>query len=162
MNEIIKVGLGFDVHQFKKGKKLYLGGVLIPFHSGLEGHSDGDCLIHAICDAILGGIGKEDIGVLFPSSDPLVKDIDSKIILKKVIEIMGKEGWNILNLDSVIIADKPELKNYIEEMKNVISEILGIENHLIGIKAKRGEGVFIDKGIYTIVVCLLRREYEKG
>lgn len=137
----IRAGLGYDLHKLVAGRKLYLGGVEIPFPKGLVGHSDGDCLIHAIIDALLGATGKRDIGQLFPDTDPEYKDIRSTELLKEVVERLKKSEMEIMNIDSVIIAEEPKLNSYILQMKEVLCPILGIERDDLGIKAKTNEGI---------------------
>jgi len=152
----MKVGIGYDVHRLVKGRRLVLGGVEILFEKGLSGHSDADVLTHSICDAILGALGKGDIGRHFPNSDPKYKDISSLILLDKVTEIMTKANFTVNNLDSVIVAQKPHLLPYIEEMKKNISRVLKISPEVINIKATTNEGLgWIGQGegmaAYTIV-----------
>jgi len=152
----MKVGIGYDVHRLVKGRRLVLGGIEILFEKGLSGHSDADVLTHSICDAILGALGKGDIGRHFPNSDPKYKDISSLILLDKVTEIMTKANFTVNNLDSVIVAQKPHLLPYIEEMKKNISRVLKISPEVINIKATTNEGLgWIGQGegmaAYTIV-----------
>jgi len=152
----MKVGIGYDIHRLVKSRRLVLGGVEIPFEKGLFGHSDADVLCHSICDAILGALGKGDIGYHFPDSDPKYKDISSLILLKKVSEIMTEANFQVNNLDSVIIAEKPRLLPYIEEMEKNVSRVLKIGREGINIKATTNEGLGgIGRGegiaAYTIV-----------
>ena len=114
---MIRIGNGYDVHKLVEGRKLVLGGVEIPHIKGVLGHSDGDVLIHAVMDAILGALALGDIGKHFPDTDMKYEGIDSKILLKKVYELMREKGYKIGNLDSIIVAQKPKLKDYIEEMR---------------------------------------------
>ncbi|HDD64517.1 MAG TPA: 2-C-methyl-D-erythritol 2,4-cyclodiphosphate synthase [Firmicutes bacterium] len=137
----MRIGIGFDIHRFEKGRKFILGGIEIPFEKGLAGHSDGDVLIHSLSDAILGALGKPDIGYYFPDTDEKIKGIDSTQILKKVLSIMKKERCKIENIDIVIICEKPKLSPYIPSIKKRISEITGIEEGKIGIKAKTYEKI---------------------
>jgi len=152
----MKVGIGYDIHRLVTGRKLVLGGVEIPFEKGLSGHSDADVLAHSICDAILGALGKGDIGLHFPDTDPKYKDISSLILLEKVSEIMTKANFQVNNLDSVIIAQKPRLLPYIEEMKKNVGRVLNSSGEVINIKATTNEGLGLigqGEGIaaYTIV-----------
>lgn len=152
----MKVGIGYDIHRLVTGRKLVLGGVEIPFEKGLSGHSDADVLAHSICDAILGALGKGDIGLHFPDTDPKYKDISSLILLGKVSEIMTEANFQINNLDSVIIAQSPRLLSYIEEMKKNVSRVLNSSREVINIKATTNEGLGLigqGEGIaaYTIV-----------
>ncbi|HZX11063.1 MAG TPA: 2-C-methyl-D-erythritol 2,4-cyclodiphosphate synthase [Acidobacteriota bacterium] len=136
----IKIGIGYDIHKLVKGEKLYLGGIHIPFSKGLLGHSDGDSLIHALADALLGALGKGDIGTFFPDTDPKYKNISSRIILQDVMEKVRSQGYEISNIDSIIIAEKPKMEPHIPEMKKILCPILGIHSDGLGIKAKTKEG----------------------
>ncbi len=144
----MKVGVGYDVHRLVKGRRLILGGVEIPFEKGLLGHSDGDVLLHAICDALLGATGKGDIGKHFPDTDPKYKDISSLVLLGKTREIIKE--YRVNNIDSIIIAQEPKLASYLEKMKENIAKVLKIDKGKINIKATtterlgsigRGEGI---------------------
>ncbi|UCC39370.1 MAG: 2-C-methyl-D-erythritol 2,4-cyclodiphosphate synthase [Candidatus Aminicenantes bacterium] len=137
----IRTGLGYDIHRLEEGRRLFLGGVEIPSPKGLIGHSDGDCLIHAIIDALLGAIGERDIGQIFPDQDPEYKDIRSTELLKDVIGKLKKNEIEIVNIDSIVIAEKPRLASYISQMKEVLCPILGVEKDDLGIKAKTNEGL---------------------
>ncbi len=137
----IKAGLGYDIHRLEEGRKLFLGGVEIDFPKGLKGHSDGDCLIHALIDALLGAAGEKDIGQIFPDTDPRYNDIQSTALLKKVVGMINKKDMEILSIDSIIIAEKPKLAPYIHQMKEVLCPILGVERDDLGIKAKTNEGL---------------------
>ena len=137
----IKIGLGYDIHRLQEGRKLFLGGIEIHFPRGLSGHSDGDCLIHAIIDALLGALGDQDIGQLFPDSDPRYKDIRSTELLEHVIERCKTSGWQILHIDSVIIAERPKISRYIGQMKEALCPLLKIDHKDLGIKAKTNEGM---------------------
>ena len=118
-----RIGYGYDVHRLAEGRKLILGGVEIPHDKGLEGHSDADVLLHAICDAILGAAGFQDIGHQFPNTDPAFKDISSLILLKHVHELISKDGWNVGNVDSMIVLEEPKIAKYIPAMKKNLSLI---------------------------------------
>lgn len=137
----IKTGLGYDIHRLVEGRKLFLGGVRIDFPKGLKGHSDGDCLIHALIDALLGAAGEKDIGQIFPDTDPRYNDIQSTALLKKVVGMINEKNMEILSIDSIIIAEKPKLAPYIHLMKEVLCPILGIGRDDLGIKAKTNEGL---------------------
>ncbi len=137
----IKIGIGYDIHRLIEGRELYLGGVKIPFPKGLLGHSDGDGLIHAIVDAILGALGKGDIGTFFPDIDPKYKNISSRVILRDVIGMMKNQEWEIVNIDTIIIAEKPKMEPHIPEMKKILCPILEIHSNDLGIKAKTNEGI---------------------
>jgi len=119
----IRIGNGFDVHQFVEGRKLFLGGVEIPFNKGLLGHSDADVLLHAICDAMLGALALGDIGKHFPNNDVRFKDIDSKILLRHVNELINKNDYEVANLDATLLLEKPKILPFVEKMTSVISEI---------------------------------------
>ena len=137
----IKAGLGYDIHRLEEGRKLFLGGVEIDFPKGLKGHSDGDCLIHALIDALLGASGEQDIGQIFPDTDPRYQGIPSTALLKKVIGMISEKDMEILSIDSIIIAEAPKLAPYISQMKEVLCPILGIGKDDLGIKAKTNEGL---------------------
>jgi len=137
----MRTGLGFDIHRFSEGRKLILGGVQIPFEKGLLGHSDGDVLLHSLSDAILGAMGKPDIGFFFPDTDKNIKDIDSRKILDKASQILKDEGYYIENLDIVIICERPKLLPFYKAIRDNLSGMLGIDAEKIGIKAKTSEGL---------------------
>lgn len=139
----IRTGLGYDIHRLEKGRELVLGGVKIDFSYGLKGHSDGDCLVHAIIDALLGAAGERDIGRLFPDTDPQYKDVRSTELLKEVMGLMEKKGMEVVNVDSIIIAEKPKLSSYIPRMKEILCPVLGVGETDLGIKAKTNEGLGI-------------------
>ncbi len=134
-----KIGLGYDIHRLEKGKKLFLGGIEIPFSKGLTGHSDGDCLIHAIIDALLGALGEKDIGENYPDSDPRYKGIRSTELLKDVCKKLDLNKMKITNMDTIIIAEKPKMNQYVPAMKKTLCHILGIKENSLGIKAKTSE-----------------------
>ena len=136
----MRIGQGFDSHRLESGLKLIIGGVEIPAEFGFVAHSDGDILIHATIDAILGAINNHDIGWHFPDNDPQYKNIDSIILLEKTREIMEKSGYEIVNIDSTITIEKPKMKPYIENMKKNLASALKIDEEQISIKAKTNEG----------------------
>lgn len=136
-----RIGHGYDVHRLTAGRKLILGGVCIPHDTGLDGHSDADVLLHAICDALLGAGALRDIGYHFPDNDARFEGISSLILLKKVNELLKAEGFSISNIDATIIAQKPKLSPFIPEMVKNISETLGIEKERVNIKATTEEGL---------------------
>ena len=141
-----RIGIGYDVHQLKEKELLILGGVNIPHSKGTVAHSDGDVVIHAICDALIGAAGLGDIGHFFPDSDAYYKDIDSKILLVEVFKKIQKKGYNISNIDVSIVLEKPKLKEYIPNMKNKISSCINSSNDIINIKATTSEKLgFIGK-----------------
>ena len=156
----IRLGFGYDIHRLARGRKLYLGGVELPHPSGLVGHSDGDCLIHALIDAFLGALGEGDIGQLFPDSEPEYKDIRSPELLKKVMQRLGQKKMAIANVDIVIVAQAPRLSPHLGKMKKKLSPLLGVPSADIGIKAKTNEGLGLvgkEKAIACWAVALLRR-----
>ena len=136
-----KVGLGYDIHRFAEGRKLVLGGVEIPFNKGLDGHSDADVLIHAVCDALLGALGRGDIGEHFPNTDNKYKDISSMVLLEKISELVQNEGYKVSNVDTVILAEEPNLKDYKHQMRFHIAYKLAIDESAVNIKATTQEGL---------------------
>lgn len=131
----IRVGFGFDVHQLVAGRELWLGGVRLEHEKGLLGHSDADVLIHAICDALLGAANMRDIGYHFPDTAGEFKNIDSKILLKKTVELIGDKGYSVGNIDATICAERPKLKANIPAMQQTLSAVMGIDEDDISIKA---------------------------
>ncbi len=152
----MRVGFGFDSHPLREGRKLVLGGCEIPYPKGLFGHSDGDCLIHALVDAILGALNKNDIGSLFPDTDPRYEGVTSLYFLEEVREILARERFKIVNIDAVVISEAVMISFYQERMKNKIGEVLQISPGIISIKGKRGEG-FAQDSIFSYVVVLLEK-----
>ena len=156
----IRIGFGVDVHRLNKDRDLYIGGIQIPSDFGAVGHSDADVLIHAICDAILGACNLGDIGYHFPDTDSKYKNIDSKIILEKVSDLMKKAGYSIVNIDSTVVLEKPKLASHLSTMKKTLAEILMISSLDISIKATTHEKVDSfgeSKAIKAYAVCLLTR-----
>jgi 2-C-methyl-D-erythritol 2,4-cyclodiphosphate synthase len=135
----IRVGQGFDVHQFAEGRDLWLGGIKIPHDRGLLGHSDADVLIHAICDALLGAANLRDIGTHFPDNDNNFKNIDSKILLKKTKELLAQKGFRIGNIDSIVCVQEPKLKPHIDAMQACLADVLEIDTEDISVKATTTE-----------------------
>ncbi len=136
-----RIGIGYDIHRLVEGRKLVLGGLEIPYPKGLLGHSDADALTHAICDALLGALGQGDIGEHFPDTDARYKQISSLILLKSVKKLVDQEGYSIVNVDTIVIAEKPNLKPYKPKMRTLLAECLGIQPETINIKAKTQEGL---------------------
>lgn len=134
-----RIGTGYDIHRLVEGRELIIGGVKITHEKGLLGHSDADVLVHAIIDALLGALAFDDIGTLFPDTDPKYKNIDSTVLLKHVYELVQKEGYTINNIDSNIIAQNPKMMPYIPKMKDSLACILNIKPSEISIKAKTKE-----------------------
>ena len=137
----LRIGYGVDVHQLAAGYPLWIGGIQIPSEFGAVGHSDADVLIHAICDALLGALALRDIGFHFSDQDPQYKGIDSKILLKRVFELIQKQGYGIVNLDATVILETPKVNPHIPEMQQIIADILQIETEDISIKATTHEKV---------------------
>jgi 2-C-methyl-D-erythritol 2,4-cyclodiphosphate synthase len=162
---MLKAGLGYDIHRLVRGRKLYLGGLEIPFPKGLLGHSDGDCLVHALVDALLGASGREDIGRLFPDTDPRFKDIRSTALLQAVMTRLKKRGFRVVQVDSVIVAEKPKLAPYIPRMKNVLAPLLGLKEDWVGIKAKTQEGLGVvgrGQAVQCWALALIRRTRKRN
>jgi 2-C-methyl-D-erythritol 2,4-cyclodiphosphate synthase len=134
-----RIGYGYDVHKLVEGRKLFLGGVEIPHSKGLEGHSDADVLLHALCDALLGAAGFRDIGHQFPNTDPAYKNISSLILLKHVFDLISKDGWKVGNVDSMVLLEEPKIAKFIPSMKKNISDIIGCEE--VSVKATTSEGL---------------------
>ena len=157
----VKIGIGYDIHRLVKGRKLVIGCVEIPYSLGLVGRSDADVLAHAIADSIFGALGLPDIGQQFPNDVIWTKDLDSKIILQSAAEKVAQHGYNISNIDSVVIAQKPRLAGYVSAMQISMSDILKINHNAIGIKAKTNEGICAigsGKAIAAISNCLLMEQ----
>ena len=139
MHMKIRVGFGYDVHKLGEGEELWIGGINVEHTKGSIGHSDGDVLIHAICDALLGAANMRDIGYHFPDNDPSLKGIDSKILLKKTIKLLDDNGFSIGNIDNTIALERPKLKDIIPQMQMTLSDVMGIEPEDIAIKATTTE-----------------------
>ncbi|MFA5645431.1 MAG: 2-C-methyl-D-erythritol 2,4-cyclodiphosphate synthase [Candidatus Ratteibacteria bacterium] len=154
----MKIGLGFDVHRLVKGRKLILGGVEIPCQLGLLGHSDADVVLHALADAIAGALGADDIGTIFPNSNPEFKDISSKKILAYYTLLLAEKKMKITNLDMVILAERPKLSPFYSTIRKELAHLLSIDTESIGIKAKTAEGLGMigeEKAIACWVTLLL-------
>ena len=136
---MVHVGIGYDVHQLVAGRRLVLGGVEIPHAKGLDGHSDADALMHAICDAILGALGEEDIGHFFPNTDPRWRGVPSKIFLEEAAKQVARRSGKIVNVDATLIAQAPKIYPYIAEMKKCIATALNVTEQQIGVKATTNE-----------------------
>lgn len=137
----IRIGFGNDIHRLEESRELIIGGVVIPFEKGCLGHSDGDALLHAITDAILGALSLRDIGFMFPDTSSEYKDIDSSILLKKVMDICNEKGYHINNLDSTVILQRPKLSPHIPSIRQRIAEITNTDIDRISVKAKTNEGL---------------------
>lgn len=156
----IRVGMGFDVHAFAPERELWLGGIQVPHHLGLQGHSDADVLIHAICDALLGAAAMRDIGYHFSDKDPAFKGIDSKVLLKKTIEFLAESGWQVGNIDATICAERPKLLNYIPQMQTTLAQVMGIDVEDVSIKATTTERLGFtgrEEGISAYAVALIQK-----
>jgi 2-C-methyl-D-erythritol 2,4-cyclodiphosphate synthase len=154
----IRIGQGIDFHRLENGLSLWLGGIRIPSVKGCVAHSDGDVLLHAICDALLGAAGLRDIGYYFPDSSDEFKNIDSKILLSRTVNLISEKGFSIINIDSTICLEKPRISSFIPEMKSAISGITGIEPDDVAIKATTTEKLGFagrEEGIMAIAVVLL-------
>jgi len=157
---MFRIGQGFDVHQLTEGRPLIIGGITIPYERGLLGHSDADVLLHTIADACLGAIGAGDIGKHFPDTDPTFKDADSAKLLEHVYEMVRQAGYELLNADCTIIAQKPKMAPYIEQMKQRIAELLQSEAAQINVKATTTEKLGFtgrEEGIAAQAVVLLKK-----
>ena len=154
----MRIGIGYDVHQLIENRKLILGGVDIPYHLGLLGHSDADVLTHAICDAILGAAALGDIGTHFPDADDSYAGMDSQIFLRTIASKVREHGYTIVNVDSTVIAQRPKLAPYILQMRQVLAKSLDISEAQVSVKATTAEGLGIvgeEKAIVAqAIVCL--------
>lgn len=156
----MRVGMGYDVHRLTEGRKLVLGGVKIPYEKGLLGHSDADVLLHAVMDALLGAAALGDIGMHFPDTDPIFKDIASVKLLAQVAELLEDNGYIVENVDATIIAQRPKMRPYIEEMENNIAVVLGIRKDQVNVKATTEEGLGFTgsgEGISAHAVCTVEK-----
>ncbi|MBK7290535.1 MAG: 2-C-methyl-D-erythritol 2,4-cyclodiphosphate synthase [Chitinophagaceae bacterium] len=156
-----RIGSGIDFHKLVEGRNLCIGGIKIPHHKGSLGHSDGDVLLHAICDALLGALGLGDIGVHFPDTDASLKDIDSKILLSKTIILIKEKGFSVVNIDSTLCLQSPKIGPYVSEMQTVIAGIVGIDKNDISIKATTTEQMgFVgrEEGLMAYATILLKKE----
>lgn len=157
----MRIGTGFDVHRLAEGHKLILGGIEIPHSKGCVGHSDADVLIHAICDALLGALALGDIGQHFPDTSNEYKDIDSRILLKKVNELIIEKGYQIGNIDTTLALQKPKVKDYIPIMREELARVLQVEISQISVKATTTEKLGFEgreEGVSAQAVCLLKHQ----
>lgn len=160
MNFDLRVGQGYDVHRLVSGRPLILGGIKIDHSLGLDGHSDADVLLHAITDAIFGAAAMGDIGRHFPDADQQYKGADSRVLLKKCVKLVGEKGWEIVNVDSTIIAQKPKLAPHMPAIVASVAQCLGIEESRVNVKAKTNEKLGFEgkeEGIVAQAVVLLKR-----
>lgn len=156
----IRVGFGFDVHQLKEGQDFWLGGIKIPHTKGAVGHSDADVLIHTICDALLGAANLRDIGFHFPPTDNKYKGIDSKILLKEVVELVCNKGYQVGNIDATIALEKPKVNPFIPEMKKVLAQLLKVDEDDVSIKATTTEKLGFEgreEGVSAYAVVLIQK-----
>ena len=156
----MRIGNGYDVHKLVENRKLILGGVDIPYEKGLLGHSDADVLVHAIMDALIGACAMGDIGKLFPDTDVKFKDISSILLLKEVAQVLKKENYTIINIDSIVVVQAPKLAPYIDEMRQNIAIALGMDVGSVSVKATTTEKLGFEgrgEGISSYAVCLLEK-----
>lgn len=157
---MIRVGMGYDVHKLVEGRDLWLGGIKINHSMGLLGHSDADVLIHAICDAILGAANMRDIGYHFPDTSEATLNMDSKIILKKTVELITDKGYHIGNIDATVCAERPKINPHVPDMIKCMAEVMGIDEDQISIKATTTEKLGFtgrEEGMSAYAVCLIEK-----
>ena len=158
---MVRVGVGFDVHQLVEGRELWMGGILIPHKVGLLGHSDADVLIHAICDAMLGAANMRDIGYHFPDTAAETDGMDSKIILEKTVELIATKGYHFVNLDATICAERPKMNPHIPAMQQCLADIIGTDPDNVSIKATTTEHLGFtgrEEGMSAYAVVLIEKE----
>lgn len=158
---MFRIGNGIDYHKLAEGRDLILGGVKIPHTKGCLGHSDADVLLHAICDALLGALSLGDIGKHFPDTSHEFKDIDSKILLKRSIELVWERGYEVVNVDANLVLEKPKIKPYVEAMQTTIAAIIGVDKEDVSLKATTAEQLgFIgrEEGVMANAVALLKKK----
>ena len=156
----VRVGLGYDVHQLAEGRDLILGGIKIDHCKGLLGHSDADVLIHAVCDALLGAANMRDIGYHFPDTSAETLDMDSRIILRKTVDLLATKGYRVGNIDATICAERPTIKPHVPAMKACLAQIIGCDEDDISIKATTTEKLGFtgrEEGISAYAVCLIEK-----
>ena len=156
----LRIGQGIDFHRLETGLNLWLGGVLVPSEKGCVAHSDGDVLIHAICDALLGAAGLRDIGYYFPDNDPEYKNIDSKILLSKTYTLIKEKGFGVINIDCTVCLEKPKISPFVTEMREIISSIIETESDNVAIKATTTEKLGFtgrEEGVMAMAVILISR-----
>lgn len=163
MNQQYRIGFGYDVHPFSRDRILVLGGIVIPYETGLDGHSDADVLLHAICDAMLGALALGDIGKHFPNSSEEFKDIDSKILLERTYKLIQENGYVLNNLDATLVIERPRISPFVKLMIKEIAQILNVEENQISIKATTSERLgFVGReegAVAYAVVLLTKKEY---
>ncbi len=157
----LRIGFGIDFHKLAEGRPFWLGGIKIPYHKGAVGHSDADVLLHAVCDAMLGAACLGDIGAHFPDTNMEYQGIDSKILLQKTVELIRKEHYSVVNMDSTVCLESPKIRPYIDEMRKVISDITGIKVNEVSIKATTTEKMgFVgrEEGLVAYATVLLQKD----
>jgi len=157
----IRVGFGYDVHRLVEGRELWLGGIRLEYDKGLLGHSDADVLIHAICDALLGAANMRDIGYHFPDTAGEFENIDSKILLKKTVQLIATKGYRVGNIDATVCAERPKLNPHIPRMKQTLAAVMGVEEDDVSIKATTTEKLGFtgrQEGISAYATVLIERE----
>lgn len=158
---MFRVGFGYDVHQLVEGRELWLGGIKIDHTQGLLGHSDADVLIHAICDALLGAANLRDIGYHFPDTAGEYENIDSKILLRKTIDLLAEKGYSVGNIDATLCAERPKLNPHIPTMQRVLAEVMGVDEDQVSIKATTTEKLGFtgrQEGISAYALCLICKD----
>ncbi len=156
-----RVGIGYDSHRLVEGRKLILAGVEVPFEKGLDGHSDADVLLHAISDAVCGAAGLEDIGRLFPDTDPRWKGADSGVLLSQIVALARGEGWDIVNIDAILIAQRPKIADFVPKMRENVAKLLQIEYNCVNIRGKTAEqlgALGAGLGMAAHAACLVARK----
>jgi 2-C-methyl-D-erythritol 2,4-cyclodiphosphate synthase len=157
----LRIGHGFDAHRLVAGLPLHLGGIEVPHGRGLEGHSDGDCLLHAVCDALLGAAGEGDMGRHFPSRDPQWRGVASRVFVEEVRRVVDAAGWAVVNLDVTLVAQEPVLGPHFEPMRDTIAGLLGVEPAQVSVKAKSMDGLGAlgrGEGIAALATVLLEKK----
>lgn len=160
---MFRIGSGIDFHQLVEDRDLWLGGVKIPHSKGAKGHSDADVLLHAICDALLGALSLGDIGVHFPDTSEEFRNIDSKILLRRTIDLIKNKGWRVVNVDSTLMLEKPKIKPFVPDMQQVIARILDVDVQDVSIKATTTEKMgFVgrEEGLFAQATVLLQKAGE--
>lgn len=156
----IRVGFGYDVHRLTEGRELWLGGIKLPHTLGLDGHSDADVLIHAICDALLGAANMRDIGYHFPDTSDKYKNIDSKLLLKETVRLIGEKGYKVGNIDATICAERPKINPYIPQMQECLAGLMNVEQDDVSIKATTTEKLGFtgrQEGMSAYAVALIEK-----
>lgn len=157
----MRVGIGYDIHRFAEGRALILGGITIPHTHGLDGHSDADALTHAVCDALLGAMGEEDLGTYYPSSNPQYKSMNSLDMLNGIRQKLAEKGFSLVNLDSTVLAEAPRLGQFLADMRQSLARTLGVDPSLVNVKVKSGDqlgAIGRKEGIGAQAVCLIERK----